>query len=51
MGSSGAETYLAEVTFNLTEINGINFIDIQFPEGDHASPGIYSRTDFGQKKN
>ena len=51
MGSSGAETYLAEVTFNLTEINGINFNDIQFPEGDHASPGIYSRTDFGQKKN
>ena len=51
MGSSGAETYLAEVTFNLTEINGINFIDIQFLESDHASPGIYSRTDFGQKKN
>ena len=46
MGSSGAEAYLAEVTYNLTELNGINFVDIRFKEGDHAQPGIYSRTDF-----
>lgn len=45
-GSSGAESYLAEVTYNLTELNGINFVDIRFKQGDHASPGTYSRTDF-----
>lgn len=51
IGSSGAEAYLAEITYNLTELNGINFVDIRFKEGDHASPGTYSRTDFVQVKN
>jgi len=51
IGSSGAEAYLAEVTYNLTELNGINFVDIRFKEGDHASPGTYSRTDFVHVKN
>lgn len=46
MGSSGAEAYLAEVTYNLTEITGINFVNINFKIGDHAEPGTYSRTDF-----
>ena len=46
MGSSGAEAYLAEVTYNLTELNGINCVDIRFKAGDHASPGTYTRTDF-----
>jgi hypothetical protein len=51
MGSSGAEAYLAELTYNLTEISGINFVDIKFKVGDHASPGTYSRTDFINAKN
>ncbi len=46
MGSSGAQEYLAIVTFNLTEIPGINFVNLNFKAGDHASPGTYSRTDF-----
>ena len=46
MGSSGADAYLAEVTYNLTEIKDINYVDIRFKEGDHASPGVYSRIDF-----
>lgn len=50
MGSSGAEAYLAEVTYNLTELTGINFVDINFKMGDHAEPGIYSRTDFVRDK-
>lgn len=50
MGSSGAETYLAAVTYNLTEVPGINFVDIRFIEGDHASPGTYTRTDFIHEK-
>lgn len=46
MGSSGAEAYLAEVTYNLTELKNIGFVNINFKEGDHAQPGTYSRTDF-----
>ena len=45
-GSTGAESYLAEVTYNLTEIKGVNFVHIAFLKGNHASPGTYSRTDF-----
>ena len=51
MGSSGAEAYLAEVTYNLTELTGINFVDINFKMGDHAEPGTYSKTDFVMDKN
>ena len=51
MGTSGADAYLAEVTYNLTELKDIGFVDIRFKEGDHASPGTYSRTDFVRAKN
>lgn len=51
LGSSGADAYIAEVTYNLTELKGINFVSISFKEGDHASPGTYSRTDFVQGGN
>jgi hypothetical protein len=48
MGSSGPEVYLADVTYNLTEIPGINYVSILFKQGNHASPGIYSRTYFAK---
>ena len=51
MGSSGAEAYLAEVTYNLSELKDISFVDIRFKEGDHAAPGTYTRTDFVHTKN
>jgi hypothetical protein len=51
IGSSGAEAYLAEVTYNLTELKDINFVDISFKEGDHASPGTYTRIGFVQVTN
>jgi hypothetical protein len=51
MGSTGADQYIAEVTYNLTELKGINFVNLSFKEGDHASPGTYSRTDFVQVGN
>ncbi len=51
LGSSGAEAYLAEGTYNLTELTGVNFVQIRFKEGGHVSPGTYSRTDFVQIKN
>lgn len=46
MGSSGAKTYLVEVTYAFTEIPGIEQVHIQFEEGDHAVPGIYNRESF-----
>jgi len=46
MGTSGADEFMAEATFNLTEHAGIQFVNYLFEEGDHASPGRYSREDF-----
>ncbi|MBS1509509.1 MAG: hypothetical protein JST86_01615 [Bacteroidetes bacterium] len=48
MGTSGAEAFIAEATYNLTEIKGINAVHFDFKEGDHAQPGTFSRTDFVQ---
>lgn len=46
MGSTGSFNYLKEVTYNLTEVNNIHYINFDFIEGDHAQPGTYSRSDF-----
>lgn len=46
LGSTGAENYMATTTFSLTEIKGIKYVNYNFKMGDHASPGVYSRTDF-----
>ena len=46
LGSAGARSYLAEATYSLTEIKGIDAIDFRFAQGDHASPGIFTRKSF-----
>lgn len=46
LGSTGAENYMATTTFSLTEIEGIKYVNYGFKMGDHASPGVYSRSDF-----
>lgn len=46
MGSTGARAYLALATFTLTEHTGIKYVTFDFHEGDHASPGTYSRFSF-----
>ena len=46
MGSTGADAFLAEATFTITEHPGIDMVYFQFEEGDHASPGLYSRENF-----
>jgi spore germination protein GerM len=46
MGSTGAEVYLAEAVFTLTECPGITSVRFAFEEGDHARPGAYSRANF-----
>lgn len=46
MGTTGADEYLAKLTFTVTELKGINFVNLHFLEGDNAVPGTYERTDF-----
>lgn len=46
IGTSGAESYLAEATFSLTEIPAIKAVKIEFEEGDHAMPGTFTRARF-----
>jgi hypothetical protein len=43
MGTSGAEEYIADVVANLTCLAGIHYVNFMFPEGEHASPGVYGR--------
>jgi hypothetical protein len=46
MGSAGAEAYLSEITYSFTEIKGIKAVSLDFEEGDHASPGVFTRDQF-----
>ncbi|MBK9440827.1 MAG: hypothetical protein IPN53_05715 [Comamonadaceae bacterium] len=46
MGSTGANTFMAEATFTLTEHRDVQSVDFRFEEGDHAVPGLYARQDF-----
>jgi hypothetical protein len=43
MGSTGATSYLQAVTYTLTSLPDIAYVDFDFEEGDHAAPGLYSR--------
>lgn len=46
IGSTGAEIYMASATWSLTELKGVKYVNYDFQEGDHASPGVYSRNNF-----
>lgn len=48
-GTTGASEYIQEATFTLTEIKGINYVNFDFVEGDHATPGVRSRKYFLEK--
>jgi hypothetical protein len=50
MGTSGAAQYLAGAIINLTSIKEAKFVRLNFEEGDHAGPGIWSRKDFAVYK-
>lgn len=49
MGSAGARDFMAVTTFILTEAKGSEYISFDFKEGDHASPGVYSRKTFAKQ--
>jgi len=46
MGSSGSMMYLMEATYAFTELPSVRVVNFNFPEGDHAMPGPYSRQSF-----
>ncbi|HEY1024654.1 MAG TPA: hypothetical protein VGE26_05770 [Sphingobacteriaceae bacterium] len=46
MGSAGAQAYLAEITYSLTQVGSIESVNFEFTEGDHASPGVFTRESF-----
>jgi isocitrate lyase len=46
IGSTGAAYYLAEVVINLTSVQGIKFVNMDFAESSHATPGVFTRKDF-----
>lgn len=48
-GNTGAEIYMAEATYSFTQIPGVNFVNFNFEEGDHAAPGTFKRGDFDFK--
>ncbi|MBN8787001.1 MAG: hypothetical protein J0I84_07915 [Terrimonas sp.] len=46
MGTSGAAEYLSTVIVNLTTLNNVNFVNLDFPRGSHASPGVFNKKDY-----
>lgn len=43
MGTTGATAYIQSVTYTLTSLPGIDYVEFAFHAGDHALPGRYSR--------
>ena len=43
MGTSGASSYLQEIFFTVFSVDGIECVDLEFAEGDHAFPGEYCK--------
>jgi len=50
MGSFGASEYISTVVINLTMLPGINYVNLDFPEGSHATPGVFSKTSYAAYK-
>ncbi|MBE9503501.1 MAG: hypothetical protein IME96_04940 [Proteobacteria bacterium] len=46
MGSSGALSYMASVTYSITSVKGVDCVSFKFEEGDHAVPGQYCHYSF-----
>lgn len=43
MGTTGATAYIQAITYTLTSLPEIKYVDFDFREGSHAVPGKYSR--------
>jgi hypothetical protein len=47
MGSYGAAAYIAEAIINLTSVNHINYVNIDFENGTHLAHRTWSKDEFG----
>lgn len=50
MGSTGSEQYIAAAVINLTSVPGVNYVRMDFEEGSHAQPDVWSRQAFSNYK-
>ena len=50
VGSFGASEYISTVVLNLTMLPGINYVNLDFPEGSHASPGVFAKSSYAAYK-
>ncbi|MFT3704195.1 MAG: hypothetical protein QM802_17640 [Agriterribacter sp.] len=46
MGTAGAAEYLSTVVLNLTTLQNVNFVNLNFPQGSHASPGVFAKSNY-----
>jgi len=50
MGSAGSEQYIAQAVLNLTSARGVKYVRIDFEEGSHGSPDVWSKENFKNYK-
>ena len=50
IGSFGATEYIAGVVLNLTMLPNINYVNLDFPEGSHAAPGVFAKSSYAVYK-
>jgi len=50
MGSFGTFEYISTVVLNLTMLPGINYVNFDFREGSHATPGVFAKTSYDAYK-
>ncbi|MBX2922010.1 MAG: hypothetical protein KF746_07450 [Chitinophagaceae bacterium] len=50
MGSYGASEYISTVVLNLTTLDSIHFVNLDFREGSHATPGVFPKSDYENYK-
>lgn len=46
MGSFGAQEYISAVVLNLTTLDRVNYVNLDFQEGSHAAPGVFSKKSY-----
>ena len=46
MGSFGAAEYIATVVVNLTTLDSIHYVNLDFTPGSHAAPGTFSKSNY-----
>lgn len=50
MGSFGANEYISTVVLNLTTLDSVNYVNLDFQPGSHATPGVYSKNNYSNFK-